>query len=165
MGITKQLTERLAMLELKQRKQRQKQERLPVYYGWAKINRGQRREALMVIFLNESPGPRVGKDGQDGVTKWMFPVYKRWQTPDEMKDGQGSIRTYSTYNIFMDDRHIKGSLEAALDENFAADSKNVSLKERTEIRSRLRESYLNNHHGYREPIRQLELSFYEQECN
>lgn len=161
MGMTKQLTERLAMLELKQRKPRQKQERLPVYYGWAKINRGQQREALMVIFLNERPGPRVGKDGQDGVTKWMIPVYKRWQTPDEMKDGQGSIRTYSTYNIFMDERHIKGSLEAALDENFAADSKNVSLKERTEIRSRLREDYLNNHHGYREPIRQSELSFYE----
>lgn len=159
--MSKQLTERLAMMELKQRKPKQKQDRLPVYYGWAKINKGQRREALMVIFLNEHPGPRIGKDGQDGVTKWMIPVYKRWQTPDEMKDSKDSIRVYSTYNIFMDDRHIKGSLEAALTENDAADCNNVSREERNKIRSMLREDYLHNHPNYKEPLRQLELTYNE----
>ena len=159
--MSKQLTERLAMMELKQRRPKQKQDRLPVYYGGAKINRGQRREALMVIFLNEHPGPRIGKDGQDGVTKWMIPVYKRWQTPDEMKDSKDSIRVYSTYNIFMDDRHIKGSLEAALKANSDADQNNVSQQERDTISNELKNMYLASHPGYKEPLRQLELTFNE----
>ena len=40
---------------------------LPVYYGWAKINKIAKREALTVIFLNDTTGPRIGKDGYDGV--------------------------------------------------------------------------------------------------
>ena len=131
---------------------------LPVYYGWAKLNKIQKREALMVIFLNDQTGPRIGKDGQDGVTRFMVPVYRRWQTDDEKQDAHYCTRTYTAYSIFMDDRGIGGSLEAALDANFKADKNHVPEDERQKIRMLLRESYLAEHTGYKEPLsRQLEL--------
>lgn len=134
---------------------------LPVYYGWAKLNKIQKREALMVIFLNDHPGPRVGKDGECGVTKWIVPVYKRWQTKAEMQDAASCNRMYTVYSIFMDDRKIKGSLTLALEANFNADKNHVSVSERNEIMEKLRNSYLENHIGYRETNIQLSFNFDE----
>ena len=151
------LNDTLKRMEVKHRRPVSAPQSLPVYYGWAKINRGQRREALTVIFLNEHPGPRVGRDGQDGVTKWIVPAYKRLQTETEMKDAADAMRTYTSYSIFMDEKHIRGSLDAALKANFDADANHVSEPERTKIREALRRSYLDNHHGYKEPVRQLEF--------
>ena len=133
-------------------------ERLPVYYGWAKQNKIQKREALTVIFLNDWPGPRLSKDGYDGVTKWIEPVYKRWQTEAELSDADYVNRMYTSYSIFMDDKKVNGSLEAALDANFKADRNHVPEKERNTIRQLLRDKYLADHLGYKEPkARQLEL--------
>lgn len=152
------LQDRLKLLDAKQGRKRISKELLPVYYGWAKLNKVQKREALMVIFLNDPTGPRIGRDGQDGVTKYMIPVYKRWQTEDEMKDAELSTRTYSAYSIFMDEKTVKGSLEAALDANYNADKNNVTAKERDAIRKALREKYMADHPEYREPAgRQLYL--------
>lgn len=132
--------------------------RLPVYYGWAKLNKIQKREALTVIFLNDEPGPRIGKDGYDGVTRYMNVVYKRWQTDEEMSDAKLCNRMYTVYSIFMDDKIVKGSLEIALDVNFKSDKNNVSEKERMKIREMLHNNYLAEHRGYKEPYaRQLEL--------
>lgn len=132
-------------------------DRLPVYYGWSKINKVQRREALMVIFLNDNPGMRIGKDGECGVTRFITPAYKRLQTKDESADGKSSNRIYSVFSIYMDDPRINGSLQAALDVNFMADRNNVSKDERDKIKNALRNMYIECHKNYKEPVRQLEL--------
>lgn len=151
------LQERLNRLEVTHRQFKERVGRLPVYYGWAKLNKIQKREALTVIFLNDHPGPRIDKDGEDGVTKFIVPVYKRWQTDEEMKDAEQSNRMYSVYSIFMDDRKIKGSLDAALHFNYQSDKNHVPVKEREKIRELLRNKYLVEHPHYREPCRQLDL--------
>ena len=140
--MTKQLTERLAMMDAKHRRT-PKRDALSVYYGWTKINKVMKKESIMVIFMNENPGPRVGKDGFDGVTRFMNVAYKRKQTDKEAE--------------YMNDRHIQGSLEAALKENSDADQNNVSQPERDAISKALKEAYLLAHPGYREPRRQLSL--------
>lgn len=154
------LQERLKRLEVTHGRNKAVIQNLPVYYGWAKLNKIQKREALMVIFLNDQTGPRVGKDGQDGVTRFMVPVYKRWQTDEEKQDAKQSIRTYSAYSIFMDDKAVRGSLEAALEANFKADKNHVPEGERLKIKKLLRDNYLEEHSGYKEPLsRQLEFNF------
>ena len=151
------LQDKLKLLEAKHGRFRERVGRLPVYYGWAKLNKIQKREALTVIFLNDLPGPRISKDGEYGVTRFIVPVYKRWQTEDEMKDAEQVNRMYTVYSIFMDDNKIKGSLEAALDYNFESDKNNVPKKEREKIREMLRNKYLVDHPKYQEPCRQLYL--------
>lgn len=133
---------------------------LPVYYGWAKVNKIAKREALVVIFLNDHTGPRIGKDGTDGVSRYMHICYKRLQTEAEQKEAHNCNRIYTVYNIFMDDQHINGSLKKALQANFGADCNNVSERKRKEIQDKLRFGYLDLHPDYREPTsQQLEFQF------
>lgn len=157
MGMTKQLTERLAMMDMKHRNQKVSKDALYVFYGWTKINKVMKKESIMVIFMNENPGPRVGRDGCGGVTRFMNVAYKRKQTDREAADAQYSNKIYTCYEIYMNDPHIKGSLEAALKENSDADKNNVSQSERDAISKALRLMYLTSHPGYKEPTRQLEL--------
>ena len=157
MGMTNQLTERLAMMDMKHRKPAASGKTLSVYYGWTKINKVMKKESIMVIFMNENPGPRVNKDGYDGVTRFMNVAYKRKQTDKEAADASCSNKIYTYYEIYMNDPHIKGSLEAALKENSDADQNNVSQSERDAISKALRLMYLTSHPGYKEPTRQLEL--------
>lgn len=152
------LAEKLKLLEAKNHKRQMDFKSLPVYYGWAKINKIQKREALTVIFLNDWPGPRLSKDGHDGVTKWIEPVYKRWQTEAELTDASYVNRMYTSFSIYMDDKRYNGNLDAVLESNFVADKNHVSETERNKIRNLLRDSYLANHPDYRGPkCRQLEL--------
>lgn len=141
------------------KKQTSKRKPLKVYYGWAKLNAIQKREALTVIFLNDETPPRINKDGMDGVTKYMTPVYCRNQTIGEMKDAKSSNRQYTVYSIFMDDKRIAGSLQNALRENYNADVRNVNPDENMKIYEALRESYMQEHPEYKEPTIQLELNF------
>ena len=124
---------------------------LHVYYGWAKLNKIAKREALTVIFLNDYAGSRIGRDGHDGVTRYIDVCAWRYQTDAERQDAKLSNRLYTVYSIFMDDKHIRGSLEAALHANFVADKNNVSEKDRKEIMEKLRTHYIATHRNYREP--------------
>ena len=133
---------------------------LPVYYGWAKINKIAKREAITVIFLNDNVGQRVGKDGYDGVSRFIEVCHMRYQTKAEMTDAKFANRVYSVYSIFMDDKHIKGSLEAALRTNFNADKNNVSENERRKIMEKLKVKYMNKHKNYQEPTKTpVQLTF------
>lgn len=125
--------------------------KLPVYYGWAKLNKIAKREALTVIFLNDITPPRISKDGYDGVTRYIDVCAMRYQTDGEREDARLSNRLYTVYSIFMDDKHIRGSLDAALHTNFMADKNNVSEKDRKEIMEKLRTHYIATHRNYREP--------------
>ena len=66
-------------------------------------------------------------------------------------------RLFTEYSVFMDDRHIRGSLEAALRANSDADRYNVPQAERDRIAGALRSWYLQEHRDYKEPVRQLDL--------
>lgn len=124
---------------------------LPVYYGWAKLNKIAKREALTVIFLNDFTSPRTNKDGYDGVTRYIDVCAWRYQTDAEREDAKLCNRIYTVYSIFMDDKHIRGSLDAALHVNFVADKNNVSEKDRKEIMEKLKTHYIATHRGYKEP--------------
>ena len=104
--------------------------RLRVYYGWAKLNKVVKREALTVIFLNDDPGPRYNKDGYNGVSRYINVAYSRVQTSEEESDRVHVNRMYSVYSIFMDDKYVQGSLERALQVNYDSDQYNVSRVDR-----------------------------------
>lgn len=133
---------------------------LPVYYGWAKINKIAKREALTVIFLNDTTGPRIGKDGYDGVSRFIEICHMRYQTEAELTDAKYANRVYTVYSIFMDDKHIIGSLEAALRTNFDADKNHVSENERRKIMEKLKVHYMSKHPHYKEPLKgSVQLTF------
>lgn len=138
---------------------------LPVYYGWAKINKIAKREALTVIFLNDITGPRIGKDGYDGVSRFIEICHMRYQTEAELTDARFANRVYTVYSIFMDDKHINGSLEAALRTNFDADKNHVSENERKKIMEKLKVHYMSKHPNYKEPLKgpvQLKFDFWNE---
>ena len=146
------LQDQLKRLEAKHGKESTaEQQRLRVYYGWRKLSKSVKRESLAVVFLDDDPGPRIDKDGYDGVTKYIHVAYSRWQTKQEALDGKLSNRMYTMYEIFMDDKYVQGSLERALQANYDSDKNNVSKKEREIIRDKLRVAYLASNPDYREP--------------
>ena len=134
-------------------------EKYKVYYGWAKVGKAQKRESLCVIFLNSSTPPRINKDGKDGVTRYINVCYERYQTEEEQQDIEHISRIYTAYNIFLESKEVRGSLNKALQINFEADKYNVSKAERQRIKEALRSFFLNNHKNYKEPGYQLEIEF------
>lgn len=120
---------------------------LRVFYGWAKINKIRKKEAISVIFENDGGFEKNEKK----VKLYQNTVYTRFQTKKEMEDAEMSNRTFSEYSIFLDDKQIKGSLKKALEVNFLADKKNVAKEVREEIRRLLEKNFLLNHRNYKEP--------------
>lgn len=146
----------LKLLEYKQKRSGNKEPEskgYSVYYGWTKINKIRKKEAISVIFENDY----IPERNKNSVSKMQNTVYIRRQTPGEEKDAEGSVRAFTEYSIFMDDKKIKGSLELALKQNFLADENNVSEEERLLIKEALKKKYLEDHPFYKEPIVQLSL--------
>ena len=149
------LQNKLSALDAKY-KRTQRDKNLRVFYGWSKVNKIQEKEAISVIFENDR-----GRDERTMrfINKMMDVVYVREQTDREKKGVEDAIRMFTEYSIFMNDKKIKGSLEKALRYNSEADKNNISSKERELIMQKLRERYLLDHPGYKEPIIQQELQF------
>lgn len=150
------LRERLFALDRGHREERSRarDKRLRVFYGWAKMNKIRKKEAISVIFEND----RASEEKTlRTVAKYQDTVYIRPQTDGEKQDAEHSNRMFTEYSVFMDDKRIKGSLEKALQENMNADRNNVGKKVLDEIASKLREAYLAAHRDYKEPVRQPEL--------
>ena len=126
---------------------------LRVFYGWAKINKIRKKEAISVIFENDGGFEKNEKK----VKLYQNTVYTRFQTKKEMEDAEMSNRTFSEYSIFLDDKQIKGSLKKALEVNFLADKKNVAKEVREEIRRLLEKDFLLNHRNYKELVMLLLL--------
>ena len=127
--------------------------RLKVFYGWSKINKIQKREAIAVAFENsEGAGwenSRLGKS----LRKTMTVCCERYQTNEEMKDAGFHNRVFTVYNVFLDDKHIGGSLKKALADNSEKDKNHVSESERKRISQSLETAFIATHPDYREPIR------------
>lgn len=126
--------------------------RLRVWYGWSKINKIQKKEAIEVIFEND-----VCWRNEKAVSKWIKPVYCRYQTPEEAGDAKGAIRMFTVWYVFMDHKAVKWNLDAALRINYEADKNWVSESERKKIAKLLREDYLCTHRNKRKEPRQLDL--------
>ncbi len=127
---------------------------LRVFYGWAKIGKIRKKEAISVIFENDHMRE---ERTLRAVNKYQETVYVRSQTDEEKKDAQYSTRMFTEYSIFLDDKKIKGSLELALRANSDADKNHISEDMRSEISNALRSHFLLHHSSYKEPIVQLTL--------
>lgn len=150
------IRERLSRVRKPRQTQTPNTDRLRVFYGWCRLNKIRKKEAISVIFENES-----GKEERTRrfVNRMQETVYIRFQTADEIRGAEGAMRMFSEYLIFMDEKEIRYSLNLALNANSDADRNHVGLNEREQIRSLLRTAYLAGHPDYHEPTLQLELSF------
>ncbi|MDE6803155.1 MAG: hypothetical protein K2J29_00780 [Muribaculaceae bacterium] len=129
---------------------------LRVFYGWSRINNIRKREAISVIFENDrQPEERTMRL----INKMIDVVYVRDQTEGEKKDAEGSIRMFTEYSVFLDEKQFNGSLELALRYNSESDRNNVSADERELIKQKLKEHYLSTHLEYKESAVQLEIEF------
>lgn len=134
-----------------------KMEHLKVYYGFSKINKIQKREAIQIVFENEKgAGNDTSRSGKT-LRKLMDIVTERFQTEQEATDASKNTRVFTSYYIFLDDKKIGGSLKRALQVNSDADKNNVSEKMRMSIMEKLERAFKAAHIGYREPTEQLEL--------
>lgn len=129
---------------------------LRVFYGWTKLGKVRKKEAISVIFENER---QREERTMRAIAKYQDTVYVREQSKQEEKGAEGINRVFTEYSIFLLDKQIKGSLAKALKVNSDADKHNVSLEERNKIEAALRTHYLSSHRDYREPMMQLELDF------
>lgn len=111
---------------------------LRVFYGWCKINKVRKAEAISVIFENR---PQNEEKVQSFIKKMQDTVYVRCQTENEAADGEKINRMYTEYCIRLDDKNIKGDLEKALQANFDADRNNVPENVLENIRTELRKHY------------------------
>jgi hypothetical protein len=116
-----------------------------VWYGFSKLTKKvMRKRELAIIYEN------CGNGDDRLVTQKIHIAYTRRQTVLEAEDGKNSNRSYTKYSYFIDDKKFKGDINAVLLENYNADSKNVSEKERKEIMKCLLDKYtelkrLNNY--------------------
>lgn len=154
------LINRLKRLELQHSAEKKptSKVRLRVYYGWAKLGKVRKREGISIIYENTegvADHHRMGKV----LTKAQHTVCWRYQTEAEAKDATQINRVFTEYSVFLDDKKIGGSLEAALRQNSIADQKNVSLSERKRIADQLRAWYMSEHRDYREPKQPIQLTF------
>lgn len=134
---------------------------MKVFYGWAKLGKVRKREAISIIYENE-----VGVAGHHRMGKslktYQETVYERYQTDEEAKDSKFSNRIFTEFSIFLDDPKINGSLTRALYFNSMADKNNVSERVRKEIADKLKIWFLAHHPNYKEPTRELELNFMDE---
>lgn len=150
------LQNKLSTLDAKY-KRKQETKHLRVFYGWSRVNKIRKKEAISVIFENDR-----GRDERTMkfINKMMNVVYVREQTEGEKIGVESAIRMFTEYSVFIDDKKFKGSLQMALLYNSEADKNNISLEERNLIMQKLREHYLSANPGYKEPIIQQELPLF-----
>lgn len=154
------LLDRLHLLETKNAgKKGNTPSRLKVYYGWSRLNKVQKKEAIAVFFENEAGAGSETSRSYKTMERLVDVVAERWQTEEEMRDAAFSNRVFTVYYIFLNDKAVRGSLEQALKINSDADRFHISEKVRKEIASKLRQQYLDTHPGYKEQERQLEIEF------
>lgn len=135
------------------------QKRLKVYYGWSKINKIQKKEAISIAFENEEFAGSESRRSGKTLRKTMEIYYERDQTDKEMLDASLYNRVFAVYYIFLDDKQIGGSLKKALLINAEKDKNHVSIEERKKIAEALRSAFLHSHPTYKDPGAQLELDF------
>ena len=128
----------------------QTEKRLKVYYGWSKINKIQKREAIAVAFENEENAGWENSRSGKSLRKTMTICYERYQTEEEMRDAPFYNRVFTVYHVFLDDKKIGGSLKKALEDNADKDKKHVTSAELKKISQTLEAAFIASHAGYKE---------------
>ena len=149
---SKTLTTQLRQLEQKHNLQKKRnadktvtnRNLLKVYYGWNKLNKIRKREAISVVFENEAGAGEHCRYSKT-LKKLQETVFVRCQTDAEAEDAKSYNRIFTEYSIFLDDKAINGDLEKALQVNFEADKNHVPEETRLEIKELLRRNYRKNH--------------------
>ena len=133
---------------------------LRVFYGWVKIGKIRKKEAISVIFEND----RLPEEKQiRAINKYQNTVFVRNQTNKEKQDALGSNRVFTEFSVFLEEKGINGSLERALRVNNEADKNNVSSTVRKQIEDALRGAFKSAHPKYKEPqCQQLYLFDFEE---
>ena len=149
------LQNRLASLDAKH-KRKSINKPLRVFYGWCKVNKIRKKEAISVVFENDV---QREERTMKFINRMMNVVYVRDQTDKEKIGVENAIRMFTEFSVFLNEKRFQGSLELALRYNSEADKNNVSLEERETISNKLRECYLATHPSYREPVIQFEIDF------
>lgn len=126
---------------------------LRVFYGWTRINKIRKKEALSVIFEN---GRQNEERTKLFIERMQNTVYTREQTAGEKEDAFLSNRMFTEYALPIDGKPFYGDVEALLQANYYADENNVSKAERERIREALLNAYKISHKGTK-IIRQLSL--------
>ena len=111
---------------------------LRVFYGWNKVNKIRKTEAISIIYENK---PQRNEKVEKFLTRMQHTVYVREQTEEELRDAEYQNRMFTEYTIRMDDKRVKGDVEKALNINFEDDRKQLSENERERIRTELRNHY------------------------
>lgn len=115
---------------------------LRVFYGWTKLNKVRKAEAISVIFENRKQNE---EKVQSFLKRMQDTVYVRNQTEEEERDGLKQNRMYTEYSIRLDSKAVGGDVEKALQSNSDADCNNVTADEREAIRTALRNHYRMMH--------------------
>ena len=149
----------LKVLDAKHKKTPQTVKRLKVFYGWSKINKIQKREAIAVAFENEELAGDENRRSGKSLRKTMTVCYERYQTEEEMRDAPFQNRVFTVYNVFLDDKKIGGSLKKALADNASKDKNHVTKEEQKKISRALETAFMAAHVGYKEPTMQLTIPF------
>ena len=138
--MNKQLLDQLKRLDTKHRPSKQKiqpiNSRLKVYYGWTKINKIRKREAISVIYENAAGAGEHYRYSKT-IKKSQETVFVRFQSEEESLDAIHQNRVFTEFSIFMDDKAIGGDLDA--------DKNHVPENTRLEIKELLRRNYHRNH--------------------
>ncbi len=110
--------------------------RMRVFYGYAKLTPTIKKRELRVIFENA-----YTSRNDEAINRYMHVVYWRYQTPGEQSDAQFSNRCFTRYSTFIDSKPFFGDIDKVLDNNYEADSNNISEAERMKIKDALRKEY------------------------
>ena len=97
----------LRHLEAKNAGRRRSTAPLKVYYGWSKLNKVQKKEAIAVFFENEAGAGSETSRSYKTMAKLVDVVAERHQTEKETEDTLHSNRVFSVYYIFLEDKAIK----------------------------------------------------------
>jgi hypothetical protein len=110
---------------------------LRVWYGFAKLTKKIVKKRELVIYFENS----YWWKSEQWIQQKIHVVHVRHQTVEECKDCDLSIRFFSKYGYFIDEKPYFGDIELVLEQNFLADANNVSEDERNIIRDKLRQAY------------------------
>ena len=82
-----------------QKRQTSAKKRLKVFYGWSKINKIQKREAIAIAFENEELAGSDCRRSSKSLQKLMTICCERWQTEEEMQDAPYHNRVFSAFSV------------------------------------------------------------------
>lgn len=118
---------------------KEKDKKLRVFYGFAKLTKKiVRKKELAIYYENCS-----GNSNDKFIQQKIHIVHERRQSLQEMSDFDIGNRSFTKYGYFIEDKLWNGNIEIILEDNFIAEENHVSVCERAVIREKLRKEYFS----------------------